>query len=475
MVDLQTAPAPTVTRPARKRWYRRRPVHRFMVVTHRWTSLILGLVLLAITTSGAILLYAGEWRQWTNGDVYSATQSANPVSIADALEIVEKEKPDFDPAYVNLYDGMYEVTSFDDHHEPGMWVVDPGSGEITGFVNEQHGFMGLMVNIHDCALSCEGYAWYVPGLDNPVPWVSTHWESLVDLTWGGLILAVFGILLVYLAITGAILWWPTLKKFAHGFRVRWSKSRYTRDYDLHQLVGLASVPFLLMWGLTAASFEIPKIDSAWYAVTGGHEFDESSYEFEANKVPKSTEDIGPQAAMDVVEERTGKEVVWMSQPGKADAETGYYDVWVAESVDPYGQGPYPGNVGYYVDRHDVGHVQQNTFADADTLSNEIWDNWRYGMLHFGFAVNGWWRLVWFVFGMIPLLLAWTGVSTWLYKRGVSSRKRASIKARQKRGERLEDVDDTAEIDDLTKPDDPPDADDPTKTSDGDEDALQPVR
>lgn len=46
-------------------------------------------------------------------------------------------------------------------------------------------------------------------------------------------------------------------------------------------------------------------------------------------------------------------------------------------------------------------------------------------LHYGTAVNGYWRALWFVLGLAPLLLLITGVSTWLYRRRVKRRRRAA--------------------------------------------------
>ena len=41
-------------------WWRRKPVKRGFVLTHRWSALVLGLVLLIVTTSGIPLLYEQE-------------------------------------------------------------------------------------------------------------------------------------------------------------------------------------------------------------------------------------------------------------------------------------------------------------------------------------------------------------------------------------------------------------------------------
>lgn len=38
-------------------------------------------------------------------------------------------------------------------------------------------------------------------------------------------------------------------------------------------------------------------------------------------------------------------------------------------------------------------------------------------------VNGWWRVIWLVFGVAPVVLAVTGIITWLIRRGKRRRKR----------------------------------------------------
>jgi hypothetical protein len=430
-------PAPKVRTRAGKPWYRRHPVRRTLVVTHRWVSLVLGLLLLVVTTSGAIVLYAGDWTKATHGDVYSVTPTKHPVAFDEAVATVAAAHPAYENGSVNVYQGLYQVFAADSDAHPGFWGVDPGTGRITGFVNPDRGFMGLMLNVHECGLTCDTYTGYVPFLDKPVPWVADH--VIDSLTWGAFILAITGLMLLFLALTGAVLWWPGVKRWTHGFRVRWRRTRFTRDFDLHQLVGLVAVPFLLMWGLTGASFEIPKLNDWWYAATGGVTPDESLYEFTSHKAPKGTDDIGLDAAVAAVMAKSPGVPVNAYAPSEKGT-AGYYTIYLTAHPDPYRHGPYPGQVGFNVDRHDASHLTQIGFIHEKTVSNQIWDNWRYGTLHYGYGVNGWWRIIWFVFGMTPLLLAWTGVSTWLYKRTVSKRKKRAIAARVATGERVDDVD-----------------------------------
>jgi uncharacterized iron-regulated membrane protein len=46
-------------------------------------------------------------------------------------------------------------------------------------------------------------------------------------------------------------------------------------------------------------------------------------------------------------------------------------------------------------------------------------------MHYGHSVNPYWRALWFVLGLAPLLLLLIGVSTWLYRRQVTRRRRAA--------------------------------------------------
>ena len=57
--------------------------------------------------------------------------------------------------------------------------------------------VGFLYNLHLCGLSCKGYAGYIPFLEKPA-----HILGNDELTVGGLILAITGLLLLLLAATG---------------------------------------------------------------------------------------------------------------------------------------------------------------------------------------------------------------------------------------------------------------------------------
>ncbi len=411
---------PVATSGRRKpRSKRAKPIKKATIVAHRWTSLVLGLALLLITTSGAAVVYTPEWLTWTNSSVFNSTPSDQPISVSRAMQIVDEAHPGYDAGSVNRYRGVFEVYPADQEAHPGFYGVDPGTGRITGHADPSSGFMAFMNQIHECFFTCERYPGYVGFLSNHVPTLGMHW--LTDVSWAGFILGITGLLLVFLALSGIWLWWPGIKKWAHGFRIRWHKGRYARDYDLHQVIGMAAVPFLLVWGLTGAGFEFHWVNTAWYAATGGQQPSTETFASQPATDPKAP-DIGMPAAITAARTLAGDaSLMYAAQPA-ADDPTATYSFFFSKGFDQYRHGAFPGEYGVQVDRRDPARIHLNDIGHAATLSNQLLDSWGAPMFHYGQTVNGWWRLPWFLFGLSPLLLAATGISTWLAKRGVRKRR-----------------------------------------------------
>lgn len=411
------ASAPRGKRSGLRRWLRRRPARRSMVVVHRWTSLVLGLLLVVETTAGAVLLFHGDWFRATNSTFYQHTTSADPITAQRAMAIVTAAHPEFTAAWVSADNGILAVG---DPTYTQAYAVDPGTGRINGFAHLEGGVMGWLANLHDCALTCQDYPGYVPALAKPVPTLGL--SALTGITWGAVILGVLGVLMILLAITGVITWWPGFRRLSHGFRVRTGRGRFARDYDLHNVVGIIAVPFLLMWGVTGAAFEFPGVENAWLAVTGGHSPDPNRYTFTANPAPKGSQELGVDRAASVALARVPGDVRYLVAPSP-DAD--YYTVSVATGYQPYGDRAFfGGDTTVYVDGHDANHVSIADGSAGEPAANSFYER-VFEPSHFGWLVNGWWRIIWALFGLAPLALAVTGVSTWLFRRGVQRRRRAA--------------------------------------------------
>ena len=279
-----------------------------------------------------------------------------------------------------------------------------------------------MTNIHLCGLTCPEYVGYQSWLNNPVP--GTKWLGFENTapTWGGLILGITGALLLFLALSGIWLWWPGIKKMAVGVRVRMRKGRYARDFDLHQVAGMIAVPLLLMWAFTGMGYEFGWVERLWFAATPG-----SHVESELESKKATGPDISITAAVAAAQKTAGK----AEQPTAIDIPdakeaTATYGVWFADGFDPWhGNETYAGDLMVAVDRH--GGATKITWGEPESTSQSIWEDWNFPT-HAGYIVGPWWRIIWLVLGLTPLLLAFTGVSTWLYKRGLRKRRRQAAAA-----------------------------------------------
>ena len=192
----------------RRPWWRRRWIKRSTIWLHRWTSLVLGLLLLAVTTSGAILLYEPDLQRWLHGDAYVTDRptgeaaAAGEMALTETIAVVHQYDPEFVPNVVYDAHGTYAAESY----EPTRKItVDPHTRQVVGDFDPAADVgaiawtLGLMYNIHLCGLTCEDHPGYQAWLVEEIP--GSAWAGFdgAKITWGGLVLGVTAIMLLFLA------------------------------------------------------------------------------------------------------------------------------------------------------------------------------------------------------------------------------------------------------------------------------------
>ena len=296
-----------------------------------------------------------------------------------------------------------------------------------GEVKETPAWLKFTENVHECFLTCEAYPGYVPVLNAKIPhtgWLSSGDEG-EDITYGAAVLGLFGLVLLYLSLTGLWLWFPRPRRIKEGFTVRWRKGRFARDTDLHKVIGVFTLLPLLMWGVTGAGFELGPVKKAWYAALPGEEMTGEQPGLPASL--HATKPIGEDTAVRLAEStRPGSHAVTVSIPATDDTKTAY-DVWLADGFDPYGRTDYPGDIEVAVDQHTGATTVEYGYAN-ESAAQSIWNTWNYPV-HSGFIVDGWWRSIWVVVGLAPLALMITGISTWLVRHRSVRRRRRAVRGR----------------------------------------------
>jgi uncharacterized iron-regulated membrane protein len=395
-------------------------LRRYFAAFHRWATLTIGIVLLAVMTSGVPLLYGAELFRAENAGLYQHTNTGRTISAGEALARVQSAHPNFVAGNVIPDKGMYLVS---DSNLNKLYAVDSGTGRITGSGHYYGGVQGFMENLHVYLLSSPDYPGYIPLLGKTVPTFGIG--ELSGMTYGSALVGISGLLLLFLAVTGAFLWWPGVKRFASGFRVRLNKSGYVRDRELHKVVGMVAIPFLLMWGLTGAADKFPSVQRAWLAVTAGNPSQvlSQNFTFTSKPAPKGIPDIGVDKAAVAAVATVPGTIHSIGLPSADDPTSAYRFEISQPGMDPYSQTMLAGNGWVYVDRHDARNIKVVWDGHGSTASNTFYQQAVYPS-HFGWYVNGWWRIIWAAFGLTPLLLTFTGISTWLVRRRKRSKRQA---------------------------------------------------
>ena len=412
----------------RKRVFARRSqsrsVRRSLTAAHRWASLVVGLLLVVVVASGVPLLWSGDYFRATNADLYQQTATADPLTPGEALESVKDRYPDVTLGWVIPDRGIYLVT---DAAFKTVYGVDSGSGRITGTGEYYGGFMGLMWNLHASGLSDSTYPGHVPALGTPLPDVGV--QELAGLPLGAFLVSMTGLWLLLLVVTGAIMWWPGVRRVAGAWRVRWKSGAYLRSRDLHKVVGATAIPFLLMWGITGAAMHFPSVQKAWLSVTGGNpaQIKRLNYDFSSHPTP-TAKDIGLDAAAAAALAVEPGRVTMSRVPDAADPSSAYLFDISQEGRDPYSKALLTGNTYVYVDKYDSTRTKVVWNGEGDTASNTFYEQKMYPS-HFGWYVGPWVRIVWAVFGLAPLVLAITGCLTWLTRIRKRRAQRSRVQAR----------------------------------------------
>jgi uncharacterized iron-regulated membrane protein len=387
-----------------------RKLRKTFEVTHRWASMTLGLVLIAIATSGAVLLYLPQLERVAHPGLYDTTHG-DPISATRALAIARADRSGIEPNALTLRDGLW-IASGDLKGHAGharQLHIDAATGKVLGLDDEQYGVLGWLANFHDCFLTCEGYAGFTPLFAHGTPFLGNE-----GLTVGGIVLGVIGLMLLWLVSTGLWLWWPSIRRFARGFAIRRRRGTYAFNYDLHKVVGAAALPFLAMWAFTGGSFELKQFEDAWYGVLPGERPPE--YAPPTSKPLKGKSVSLAQAQQAVKRELPNSRLTAIYLPDRTD-KTSAYEFAVADGYDARSHSNYPGDVDVGVDRYSgVAHVTYPTAYTRDRpVAQSLFQDFQFAA-HAGTPVNGAIRVIWLIFGLTPLLLAVTGVTTWWMRR-----------------------------------------------------------
>ena len=219
---------------------------------HLWLSVPFGLIITLVCFSGAMLVFENEVNEWFRRDLYYVeTVKESPLPMDKLLEKVATTLPDsvsVTGVSISSDPGRAYQVSLSKTRRASLYV-DQYTGEVKG-KSERSGFFMFMFRMHRWLLDSMN-----PGNEG--------------IFWGKMIVGVSTLLLVFVLISGIVIWWPrTRKALKNSLKITATKGWRRFWYDLHVAGGMYALIFLLAMALTGLTWSFPWYRTAFYKVFG---------------------------------------------------------------------------------------------------------------------------------------------------------------------------------------------------------------
>lgn len=229
---------------------------------HLWAGLVFGTILVLQGLTGAVIGWRHELDAWLNpgllqvapppGTVAGAPARPLPADVAAvAARLVG------DPAY-GRPDTLFLPEVHGDVYVAWYRPAKPASNWDQGVTRQ------VMLDPSDASILGERN-WGEAGLSRPLlmPTLFHLHRYLMSGEAGKAVIAVQGVALMLLTMTGIVLWWPraTLSAFWHAVSVRRGGNWPKFSFQLHRAAGFYTAPVLLVLAFSGVYFNMP----AWVA------------------------------------------------------------------------------------------------------------------------------------------------------------------------------------------------------------------
>lgn len=212
-----------------------------LVTVHLWVGLIAAPFLFVLGLTGAIIVFENEIADAMDAKLVRVHAAGPALSLGDLESRIRTSYPGYRLLRVRFppdaqHSVGVDVLAPDETTEVALFV-DPSSGKVLGTAAEQSGIMQWIHGLH------------------------THLQAGRT---GSTIVGSLGLVLLFLSLSGLILWWP-----AKIFRVRWTGNTKRVVFYTHNALGVYAWVFLLLFSVTGAVIHWDGLTAGWIdRVTG---------------------------------------------------------------------------------------------------------------------------------------------------------------------------------------------------------------
>ena len=350
---------------------------------HLWLGLLAGLVLSIVGVTGSLYVFEPEIAAHLEKEKYSMAKDSsmfsNDMEMALFVERISNQQIE-SIQWPKRGRQTYIYKFFEDDH---WYFFDQSTGELAeGEKGLGNSIFNFILDLHMNLTLGE------PGR------VITGTASLV--------------FAFFMLTTGLYLWWPTNKgRRKSSFRIKWDASPKRFNYDLHNINGFYfSLPLFLI-GLTGAAFYFDEevqglVDAVTFSEPAPSFFLDTKMEYDMSKDFLPIDSV--LVAMQLHYPDYYKRNLWMTKERDGTLSFAYQkrvdvypgaDTRIFLKADPY-----------------TGRIVAERHPDYLPRGTSIVAKWHLP-IHFGEFGGIITRILWFVAGLMPALLTYTGVKIWL--------------------------------------------------------------
>ena len=369
---------------------------------HLWAGLVFGVILVLQGLTGSLLSWRHELDAWLNPGLLQVAPppgkvAGQPVLIEPAAAAAVVERLVRDPDY-GRPDTLFLPEVHGDVYVAWYRPAKPASSWDQGVTRQ------VMVDPASLAVLGERN-WGEAGLSRPLlmPTLFHLHRYLMAGDAGKIVIAVQGVALFLLTLTGIVVWWPklTLNAFWHAITVRGWGNWPKFSFQLHRAAGFYTAPLLLVLAVTGVYFNMP----AWVTPAIKAVAPLTPNAKAVNASDASTARIGIGAAMAAAQARfPDGRISRVSIPGKPEQP---FEVRLRQPGElRHGNGATRVSV-------DAGSGALLRVVDPLTARGGDWVVSTFFPLHTGEAFGALGRILISVVGVTPLAFFITGIVVWL--------------------------------------------------------------
>jgi len=375
-------------------------MNKWLFKWHSRLALVAFIPLLVICVTGSVLVFKHEIDSLLMPEKVRVDTSAALSSPRLSLDVLEHSIHDTLPDYE-----IVGWALFQDHARADLLYVMERGTDVWQYI---------LINQYSGAL----LAGPVHLDDHLTDWLlDLHYAFLID-DPGLVITAIMAILLCWLGISGLILHRKFWKNF---FTLRWNARLVVYFSDLHKMIGVLASPILLVLGITGGYWNIAHVIEEVQEHANGEE-----HPIMAARL--YSDDISLQRMHDdATQQLAGFEPTYISMPWEPGRQIRFFG-------DVHDSNPLISQYSSVVSYDPHSGVWASNFDIRDAaVGMRVLDTFR--RLHFGDFGGLTSKIIWAVVGLMPLVLALTGVTLWAIRR----RKIRQVQAKRARKAQQSDL------------------------------------